>query len=422
MGKGLGARAGREAPFSPDASPTAGRGHDAVGPSRAPSILLVNHVSLVSGAERSLLGLARRLPDEGFSIEAALPPGGPLCDELAALGIPVYPVRLARLKRRTSPLRHLHAGIRLGASAHSLARLARRREIAIVHANSTTAALAALIAARRARLPGIWHVRDLVPLGGLGRWLGRLATRVIAISSAVADQVASWGVARERIVTLPNGIDPEAFRPDEDARMRLRSELGIPPEAFVVAAVGQIVPWKSHHVLLDAVGRLRRAPEGVEIRCLIAGADLFGDHPDYEALLRARAMQPDLRGAVTFLGHRTDVTAVYNACDAFALPSRREPFGRALVEAMACGKPCIACNEAGPAEIVADGETGLLVPPGDAGALAVAIDRLRRDAALAACLGEAGRARALAEYTEATTAARTASLYRELLGMEEEGA
>ncbi len=204
--------------------------------------------------------------------------------------------------------------------------------------------------------------------------------------------------------------------------MRLRSELGIPPEAFVVAAVGQIVPWKSHHVLLDAVGRLRRAPEGVEIRCLIAGADLFGDHPDYEALLRARAMQPDLRGAVTFLGHRTDVTAVYNACDAFALPSRREPFGRALVEAMACGKPCIACNEAGPAEIVADGETGLLVPPGDAGALAVAIDRLRRDAALAACLGEAGRARALAEYTEATTAARTASLYRELLGMEEEGA
>ncbi len=208
MGKGLGARAGREAPFSPDASPTAGRGHDAVGPSRAPSILLVNHVSLVSGAERSLLGLARRLPDEGFSIEAALPPGGPLCDELAALGIPVYPVRLARLKRRTSPLRHLHAGIRLGASAHSLARLARRREIALVHANSTTAALAALIAARRARLPGIWHVRDLVPLGGLGRWLGRLATRVIAISSAVADQVASWGVARERIVTLPNGIDP----------------------------------------------------------------------------------------------------------------------------------------------------------------------------------------------------------------------
>ncbi|MDH7570951.1 MAG: glycosyltransferase family 4 protein, partial [Armatimonadota bacterium] len=139
------------------------------------------------------------------------------------------------------------------------------------------------------------------------------------------------------------------------------------------------------------------------------------DQNEYEALLHLRARQPDLAGAVTFLGHREDVCAVYNACDVFALPSRREPFGRALVEAMACGKPAVASAEGGPAEILTDGESGLLVPPGDTVALATAIDRLRKDPALAGRLGARGCEHVRREYPESRTVARVADLYRELV-------
>ncbi len=378
-------------------------------------VLLVNHVARMSGAEASLLGLARGLPGQGFEVEVALPPGGPLSERLAGLAVPLHPVGLARLKRRASPLRQLGAAVRLGMSARLLAGVARRRGVALIDANSTTAALAALLAARWAGVPGIWHVRDLVSLAGFGPRLGRLAARVIAISGAVADSLRQCGVDPARIRVVPNGIDPEAFRPDPEAGARLRRELGLPPEAFVVASVGQIVPWKGHHVLLDALGRLRRAGSAGDLRALIAGADLFGDHPDYEALLRARAQAPDLAGAVCFLGHRTDVAAVYNAADLFVLASRREPFGRALVEAMACAKPVIAGREGGPAEIVTEGVEGLLLPPADPEALAAAISRIHCDPELAGRLGEAGRRRVLADYPEALTVARTAAVYREVL-------
>lgn len=378
-------------------------------------VLFINHVSQVSGAEESLLGLIRGLPAHGFTPEVALPLGGPLEKRLAEMGVRVHPVALGRLKRRASPFRQLTMCVRLGVCAGWLSRLVRRRGIALVHANSAVAAIPGLLAARRARVPSFWHVRDLVPLGRLGAWLGRSATRVIAISEAVATEAARWGVPRERLVTIPNGVDPERFRPNAELGRRLREELGIPCEAFVVAMAAQIVPWKGHHLLLDALGRLRRSDPEADLRALIAGADLFADHADYEALLRVRAQQPDLAGAVTFLGHRTDIEALYNACDVFVLPSRREPFGRALVEAMACGKPAIATAEAGPAEIITNGETGLLVPPNDAGALAEALSRLRREDTLRAALAQRGRAHVHAHYTEARMVAQLAETYREVL-------
>ncbi len=378
-------------------------------------VLFVNHVSQMSGAEASLLGLLRRLPAEGFDPEVCLPAGGPLSERLAAVGIASHPVFLPRIKRRASPMAHLAAGVRLGAAIGRLRYLARRRGSVLVHANSNTAALAALPAARFAGVPGIWHIRDLVPLGALGRHLGPLATRVIAISQAVAAEAEHWGVDPARITVVANGVDADAFRPDPAAGARLRADLGIPPDAFVIAAVGQMVPWKGHHLLLDALGSLRRPAPDADIRAVLAGADLFGDHPEYGDALRRRAEEPDLAGAVAFLGHRPDVAAVYNACDVFVLPSRREPFGRAVIEAMACGKPVIAGAEAGPAEILTDGETGLLIPPGDATALAAAIARLREDTDLSARLAEAGLAHVRREYTEERTAAGVADVYREVL-------
>lgn len=380
-----------------------------------PRVLLVNHVSQMSGAEMSLLGLVEGLPDAGFAVEVALPPGGPLMKRLAAREIPRHAVAMTRLRRRTSALRQLWVMIRLAVSARLMARIIRQRGIALVHANSTVAAIPALMAARQAGVPGLWHVRDLLPLGFLGSHLGRQAARVIAISGAVAEEVAGAGVPRERIVVIPNGVNPEQFYPDAEAGARLRQELGIAAEAFVLVAASQIVPWKNLHVLLDALSRVRRAAPEADIHCLIAGADLFHDQFQYEALLRARAQQPDLAGAVTFLGQRDDMRAVFNAGDVCVLPSKREPFGRVLIEAMACGKPVIAGNEGGAAEIVIDGQTGLLAPPGDAEALARAITRLYQTPKLARSMAEAGRQRALSEYPMARTVSRMAALYREVL-------
>jgi len=147
-------------------------------------------------------------------------------------------------------------------------------------------------------------------------------------------------------------------------------------------------------VLLDAVARMPA------VHALVAGGALFSGEAPYEAELRGRAELPAYAGRVHMLGARDDVPRLISACDVVVHASvLAEPFGRVLVEAMLAGRPVVATDAGGVPEVVTDGETGVLVPPGDARALGVALEALRRDPARVASLARRGAVHARQRFS-----------------------
>jgi glycosyltransferase involved in cell wall biosynthesis len=183
-----------------------------------------------------------------------------------------------------------------------------------------------------------------------------------------------------------DGLDLEAFRPTRD-RDDVREELGIEADAPVVGVVGNIQPWKGQRVLLEALVELRTThPRAVAL--IVGGAHRSGR--GYADELRQFVTANGLEKNVVFTGARKDVGDLMNAMDVVAHTSvRGEPFGRVIIEGMCVGRPVVATRAGGVPEFVADGRNGLLVPAGDAGALAQVLRRLFDDAELRERLSKA---------------------------------
>lgn len=377
-----------------------------------PTLLCVHHVSCIGGAENSLLTLLSALDRDRWRATVVLPGPGPLADAAAELGCPVAFAPLFRPRRTASPLALCSLGFHTAGAALALARLFRRLRPDVVHANSTAAHLLAAGPARLAHAATVWHVRDLRRCRPLERPLLAATDALVAISRAV---MASFGKTLPRRVlaeTVANGIDVERFRAGAEPG-RFRSELGLPAGRTLAACISQIVPWKGLDVLLEAFARCVRG--GADVHLVLVGSDLFGDHPDLASALRARADAPDLRGRVTLAGYRSDVPTIVHDADLVVVPSRGEPFGRVCLEAMAEGRPVVGTRSGGLPEVVLDGQTGLLVPPGEPGPLADAIARLASDAALARRLGAAGLDRVRAVFSSERHARRMEEVFEKAL-------
>jgi glycosyltransferase involved in cell wall biosynthesis len=238
----------------------------------------------------------------------------------------------------------------------------------------------------------------------------RLVRRAVAISPAVARRLEDGGVAPCPVVTIPSAVAPETVTTDRP-RSELRAELGLDPDAFVLLTMASLVRRKGIDVLIEALAAVGARPDGAPDATVLLVA---GRGPEEEEL-RARAERFGLTPRVRFLGPRDDKAELLAACDAFALPSRREGLGVASLEAMAASRAVIASRVGGLAEAVVDGETGLLVEPGDVRGLAAAIARLRDDAELRARLGAAGPARVAAGHLPDQMVAAYEELYREVL-------
>ena len=196
------------------------------------------------------------------------------------------------------------------------------------------------------------------------RFTHRLATHVTAVSEAVASSSVALGVPRERITVIPNGVDAARFadaRPDREA-LGAAAGNGAAP---VVGSVGCLAPRKDYATLLEALALLEQ--RGLRFR-----AALVGEGPE-RARLERLAGSLGLAGRVRFLGERADVERLLPAMDVFVLSSREEGIPNALLEAMACGRPAVATAVGGTGEVMEDGVTGWLVPPGSAERLAAAL-------------------------------------------------
>ena len=373
-------------------------------------IAYVNHVGQASGAERSLEALLCHLDRGTYDPLLVYPGPGPLDDVARRLGIEVRWLGLARFGRSWRPMGFAAGVARWSLTSCDLAGLIREDEIDLVHANSTTAHLFAGAASRAVGVPAVWHVRDLVRLGPVGRACRELATHTVAISGAVRRSVFGPG-GRYAVSVVHNGIDADRFAARARAG-RVRSELGL-HGVPLVAVVGQLVPWKGHEAFLSAFSAVAR--DIPEAKALDVGADLFGDHPGREQFLMRRRDALGLRDSVLFLGQRDDVADILADCDVLAVPSRAEPFGRVALEAMALGKPVVGFDAGGLPEVVVDGETGVLVPRGSVGTLGEALLGLLRNPARARALGAAGRVRVRRLFSAGQMARRIESLYTTLL-------
>jgi len=374
-------------------------------------VLFINHVSQVSGAEKSLLTLLSPLEEMGVQTMVAAPEGGALTEALKARRVTFLPIRGGRLTRRHVPLAQMAWCFRAVADASFLGREGRARGVRIYHANSTGAAMS--VCPHPWVKPLVWHLRDLSPLGGWGRLLYRRSSAVVAISEAVGDALARLVGTTRKIHVIPNGIDPCWLGGDPEGGTAVRKEWQIEEEAILVGSVGQLVPWKRHEDLVEAVAILHeRTPSNV--KGVVVGGDLFQDHPLYQKGLRTVAWART-EGRVRCAGYREDMPSVMSALDVLVCPSQAEPFGRVLLEAMACERPVVATRAGGAPEVVEDGVTGILVEPGRPDQIADALDRLARDPELRSRMGRAGRSRVEQRFLAKETARKLKALYDTLL-------
>ena len=374
-------------------------------------ILHVNDVSAIGGAENSLLQLLRGLDRREFEPIVALPRRGPLSEEMGRLGVPVFFAPMTRLRHTRDPGRLACQAACTLAAASSIAREARRRRVALIHAHKTSALPAAGLAARLVGVPCVWHMRDLRRLSWPERRVGRLAEAAIAVSRAVLKE-SGIGPGDPEATVISNGIDADEFaaraRPGE-----FRRELGLGPSEPLVLVVAQMAPWKGHGDFLKAFAAVRRShPTAV---AALAGDDLFGDHPTYVGELRRLAAVLHLGGAVHFLGYRTDVQTLMADADLLVIPSKAEPFGRVALEAMAVGRPVVGRRFGGLPEVVEDGVTGRLTAGLSPEELADAISALLAEPGVRAEMGAAGRRRVRERFSLGQHADEVSALYRRLL-------
>ncbi|HEX2234347.1 MAG TPA: glycosyltransferase [Thermoleophilaceae bacterium] len=347
--------------------------------------LVISYSPLLGGAERILLDL---VPSVAPRAVLACPPG-PLAREAAAAGLEVRELRPRRLELRGSARDRLGAPLRLAGQGLELRPLIRSLGPRWIVAWSMRSALSAGLGRGRHGPPLLFQHNDFVPAGLAGRAVRDAARRadvVSALSHAIARDLDPQGRLGDRLLVSHPGVDLDRFAPQADAR-----------NGRDVLLLGAIVDWKQPRLALETVARIPQS------RLLIAGGPLGEAGEALLDRLRARAEQPDLTGRVEFLGRLEDPRPALGRAALLLHCADREPFGMALVEALASRRAVVAPAAGGPLEIV-DQSCGRLYPPGDVEAAARAVTELLEDRPLLARLASGARERA--ERTFGVDAAR----------------
>ena len=308
-------------------------------------------------------------------------------------------------------------GKRTSIQITALARVIRDLQPEIVHSRNW-GAIEGVFAGRWMRFCALVHSEHGLASGSdapdpwrricLRRLAFGLADRVVAVSKQLRDHHARCtGFPKSRIAVIHNGADNQRFRPNPEARARLRRELGLGGGEFAIGAVGNLFAVKDHITLLRAANEFGR--KHAEWRLLV-----IGDGPELPPLENFVAEQTALRQHVFFLGSSDRVAELLEAMDAYVLSSVFEGISNSLLEAMATGIPVVATAVGGNPEVVADGISGLLFPPGDAARLAGHLEMLHADPELRAQLGREAQRRVAEHFSLESMVRQYAQLYETL--------
>ena len=390
--------------------------------SRPAAILYAHSSDEMYGSDVVLFELVRRLDPTRFRPLVVTPTDlqyeGLLSRALANVHIEHQALDMPVLRRRhLSPAGLPAFGRRLWRGPRSLEALIRERDIVLAHTN-TAAVWGAALAARRAGVPHLWHVHEIIThpvwIRRFTAWIiARYSDHVVAISRAVADHLLTdQPDLAPRLSVIHDAVDTTRFRPDIDARS-LRAEWRVRDDEVLVGVVGRISAWKGQDFFLQAFARARsNAPN---LRAVIVGDVVPGETWRRDAL-QQKARELGVADRVIWAGYRTDSERVMAALDVLALPSiRPEPFGMVVVEAMAAGKPVIATAAGGPLETVLDRKTGRLVSPRDPQDMAQALVELALRPDLRARWGEQARKRVERHFGFERHVAEFQALYERML-------
>ncbi len=352
------------------------------------SILQIITQRRFSGAERICLVICSELMRRGHRVRLLCKPDKEFVAAAQARRIDVHTPGISGKLNIAAPFRIASHARDMGAD--------------LIHTHLSTATLMGSLAGKCIGIPVVGHVH------ALNTWQNfMLCSRLISCSAGVARHMISQGAPPENVRIALNGIETDRFSviPSQDD---CRRSLGIPEGAPVIACVAHLSAKKGHEYLIRAIAEL--SPAWPTLQCLLAGEG------ELKEPLTELSASLGIASRVHFLGYREDVMEIVNACDVAVLSSiAKEGLGLVLVEAALLGKPVVASNAPGIDEAVLNGETGVLVPPGDTSALATALNQLLSDPALRQRMGTAGKARALETFSVKSMTDRIEEVYREVI-------
>jgi glycosyltransferase involved in cell wall biosynthesis len=354
----------------------------------------------IGGAQSSLLRLIEHFdnPRFEFSVACFYNADGSVAAQIRKIGVPVFDLGMKN-KAQFSALANLY-------------HLLKRERPFILHTWMFHANLPGRLFGRLTQTPVIISSeRTMGQEGHFRRRLNRLTVPltdcVICVSQSVADFASQRiGLPVERLVVIPNGIDPNQFE-NLPAKEHLRRYFNLPEKAFVIGAIGRPRPVKGYQFLLQALGAL--APKFPDVLLLFVG-----NGPDRERLIN-QSQRMGLETSAIFWSDSTNIPRLLPSLNILAIPSLYEGMPNVALEAMAAGLPVVATAVGGIPEVVLEGKTGFLVPPRDPEALARAIERIMQNPAQGIRMGQAGRQRVKEQFTIQETVRKVEQLYNTLL-------
>lgn len=365
-------------------------------------VLLLSPSAVPGGAERAFASLARQMPHLGIECKAVLLQPGPLEQWLASANCQTEVIDA----RRT---RHIHR------TAHTLTKLAKLATQAdVVLSNQTKGHVYGGLASLLARRPAVWWQQGIPEPSTLEHAAARVPSNLIIASSEAAVQAQRRMTPKRRVELVHLGIDTGSVRRRKGSGTEVRLSHNSEGRKLV-GIVGRLQEWKGQDVFLRAAARI--AADHPDVDFLLVGGAVLGWEGDYPERLRRLASELGIDDRVHFVGHQDDVYPWFDALDVVVHASHGEPFGLVLVEAMALGRPLVATAAGGPVEIIEDGISGFLVPPGDHDAMAESIAKLLDDDELRHRVGEAAEVRA-EMFDEERMATSIVDLLSDVVGTE----
>lgn len=369
-----------------------------------PKILLLCEYATLNGGERSLLAMLERLGGE-FGTMAAAPPDGALADAIRLRGVEVVPFRTSD----ASGQRRSQESLR-----RELAAIIAARRPDLLHANSLAMGRLSGPVAAELQLPSICHLRDIVKVSRRAVADLNCHRRLLAVSQATKDFHVAQGLDPSKLHVLYNGVDLDEFCPRCPTGY-VHRELGLPPAARLLGAIGQIGLRKGQDVLCQAVRHVRASFPNVHL--LLVGERNSGkeESREFEAALRRAAEATG--GHVHLLGRRDDIPQLLSELTLLVHPARQEPLGRVLLEAAASGVAIVATDVGGTREIFPPDVWGArLVPPNDPRVLTQAILEALADDGRRLALAALARRRMREAFDAGTAASALHAHYGEILG------
>jgi glycosyltransferase involved in cell wall biosynthesis len=366
-------------------------------------ILYVHGIEAIGGAERDLIALLKTLDRHKWEPHVVCPGRGPLCEQLNTIAVPAHALSLPPWRKSLALFQRRSAVLRLGTLVDQI-------DPAMIHVNDIWWVPHTLqaVANRRCPVPIVAHVRQEIEPAKVKRYGLDRARAVIAISRQVEQSLTAGGVSVKNVRTVYSGIDLSE-KPLTHENQAIRRMVGVTNEAVLLGTVANLFARKGYEVMLRALPAIVDAVPTVHY--VIVGSD---DH-NYADRLKGLAHELKIADRVHIVGFQDPVQPFLASLDLYVHPALMEGFGIAVVEAMAMGKAVVATTTGGLPEVVEHGETGLLVPPGDAESLAETVVSLLRDGIRREQMGRNGKVCAHEKFSLGTSVKNMEQLYGEVL-------